>query len=616
LKKFLLLLSFIAVVTVGFSQGSPGNPGPGNWIILTSQAEVDSFPINFPISGTLDSNLAIAGDDISNLDSLASIHIINGNFSIGGVPSFLPPMPGTMSIGNLILSDISGLSNIDSIYGDLEIKKNPLLNSLSDLLNLNDITGSLIIEDNDGLTSLHGLEGITRVGHWFSIDNNDVLTDLSALQNIIEIDHFLFITNNTVLTDITGLLNIGTDYHDLIITGNPLLSMCSIESVCNFLELDSVLVLIENNATGCNSIQQIEDACNGICSSGDITFTSQQEVDDFPSLHPDCTEIDGALIVQGADITNLDSLAQITSCESLILGESAAGNPLLSNIDGLSNITNISVELRLMGNDALSSIAALSFENTFIDGVYIIDNDALLSLEGLENLDTLNILSIKENDALIDLNGLNNLSLIYLYIIIENNDALLNLSGLDSLTTISDHLYIVGNEVLSNIDALSNVTTLYAILKINDNAQLSDLNGLDNVDANTPVSVEVLNNPILSTCNNSFICAFLSDELNSSYIDSNAPGCNSVDDVLNACVNSIEEAAATQINIYPNPAHDYLMIDADDLQLSAIYIYNQLGQAMPLNGTRIIDVSAFPKGMYVVEVESENGIYRERIVVE
>jgi hypothetical protein len=37
---------------------------------------------------------------------------------------------------------------------------------------------------------------------------------------------------------------------------------------------------------------------------------------------------------------------------------------------------------------------------------------------------------------------------------------------------------------------------------------------------------------------------------------------------------------------------------------------------MPVSGTSTIDVSGFPKGMYVVEVESKNGVVRERIVVE
>lgn len=280
MKKLLLLIVLLFSIQFVNGQG-PGNPPMPAWIILTSQNEVDSFPINYPISGVLDSNLAIVGDDITNLDSLASIVTINGHLSIGGMPMVFPPVPTVMPIGNPLLLDISAFANLDSIHGGLFIMKNASLNSLSDLSGLDNIMGDLIIEDNDALTNLEGLEGITKVGHNFSIGKNENLSSIEALASITEIDFFLFVTDNPSLSNLNGLENI--DYETiwaLSITGNTILSECSVESICNDILLDSTNVDISNNALGCNSEAEVEAACT---TSLAVDELSEQSISIYPN---------------------------------------------------------------------------------------------------------------------------------------------------------------------------------------------------------------------------------------------------------------------------------------------------------------------------------------------
>lgn len=44
-----------------------------------------------------------------------------------------------------------------------------------------------------------------------------------------------------------------------------------------------------------------------------ITFSTQEQIDNFQTNYPGCTEIGGGVLIQGNDITNLDGLDVITS---------------------------------------------------------------------------------------------------------------------------------------------------------------------------------------------------------------------------------------------------------------------------------------------------------------
>lgn len=48
------------------------------------------------------------------------------------------------------------------------------------------------------------------------------------------------------------------------------------------------------------------------CLPEGITFTSQEQIDNFQINYPGCTEIEGDLIISGEDITNLEGLNMVT----------------------------------------------------------------------------------------------------------------------------------------------------------------------------------------------------------------------------------------------------------------------------------------------------------------
>ncbi len=94
------------------------------------------------------------------------------------------------------------------------------------------------------------------------IDNNDLLQDLSPLVGIETIGSNLFIINNESLGSLTGLDNIApASIIDLNIYNNPLLSGCEVASICDYLLSPNGEVNIYENAPGCNSPEEVEEAC-------------------------------------------------------------------------------------------------------------------------------------------------------------------------------------------------------------------------------------------------------------------------------------------------------------------------------------------------------------------
>src|SRR5258706_4919899 len=117
-------------------------------ISLTTQAEVDAFPVTYgctEITGTL----TISGADITHLDSLYFVTKVDGDLRIGSNPN---------------LTSLKGLSSLTYVgaggggpYPGLSITDNSSLINVSGLSKLTSITGALNISNNSSLTNLDSL---------------------------------------------------------------------------------------------------------------------------------------------------------------------------------------------------------------------------------------------------------------------------------------------------------------------------------------------------------------------------------------------------------------------------------------------------------------------------
>jgi hypothetical protein len=249
--------------------------------------------------------------------------------------------------------------------------------------------------------------------------------------------------------------------------------------------------------------------------AGDLTLSTQAEVDAFPATHS-CSEIIGTLTISGSDITNLDSLYLLARVGKLAILSNAnlsnidglsgltyaggvpggdpfsvtiSGNTVLSSLHGLSSLQNIGKGL-LIGGNGITSLNGLN-NLTSTGGVIQIDgNPSLVNLDGLNSLTSTGTFSgasmvIARNPSLVSLTGLNSLKSLPGRLIINSNNSLSSLNGLDSLTRIDGSLYLVSNPSLSNIDALSALTAIggsgESLLLISNNSLLTNLNGLSSL---------------------------------------------------------------------------------------------------------------------------------------
>jgi len=520
-------------------------------IIFTKQSQIDSFQINYPGCTEIEGFVDITGNDISNLKGLEVLTYIGGNVciekintllsltglhnitAIGGglniyeVPRLLnlkglnklssiggaltlniPDDPTDLSgLGNLntvgdsvlirtrSLKNLTGLNNLTSIGGTLRIEDCYSLTNLSALANLNYIGGDFWAEDNVVMVNLTGLNNLTSIGRDLYIEDYDRMVNLTGLNNVTSIGGKIYIEGNNGLTSLTGLENIDAgSINELCIFINTILSKCEVQSICEYLVSPNGKIVIYDNAPGCNSVEEIKEACESSCLPEGITFSSQAQIDNFKTSYPDCTDIGGDVEIVSSN-----------------------GNSI-SDLSGLNNITSIGGFLKIEGNEELTSLTGLDNVTYIGSDLSLIMNNSLTNLVGLDNLTSIGgDLSISGNENLSSLTGLINVAYIGEDLLIEYNRYLVNLTGLNNLTYVGENLWIKNNDALTS------------------------LTGLDNIDASYINNISIQNNSSLTYCEVLSMCNFIGFSSGNVDIYDNASGCNNLEEIANVCGVSVSD---------------------------------------------------------------------------
>jgi hypothetical protein len=295
-------------------------------------------------------------------------------------------------------------------------------------------------------------------------------------------------------------------------------------------------------------------------------------------------------------------------------------NTVLTSLTGLDNLTSIG-RLGINSNYALISLTALGNVTSIGGYISIGHNDALTNLIGLEGLTSIGGgIHIQANNALISLTGLDNVTSIGDNIHIEYNDALTSLTGLDNLTSIEGYLNIEYNDALTSLTALEGLASIGGYLFIRENDSLISLSGIDNIAAASIMRLYIYSNISLSSCEVLSICNYLANPGGEIEIHDNATGCNSQDEVEEACigVSVPNHNAEYDFSIYPNPTKGILNITYNNgAAIDEIIIYNQMGQKVFKGAVdnNTIDVSKLQQGMYVIEIRTSEFRIREKLIV-
>ena len=81
----------------------------------------------------------------------------------------------------------------------------------------------------------------------------------------------------------------------------------------------------------------------------------------------------------------------------------------------------------------------------------------------------------------------------------------------------------------------------------------------------------------------------------------------------------IVRSSVFDVRCFPNPAKNEVFISVKDGQIiKAVNIYTQIGQRVicKKGKTNSVDVSMLPHGMYIIEVEIDNGKVRSKLMIE
>lgn len=208
--------------------------------------------------------------------------------------------------------------------------------------------------------------------------------------------------------------------------------------------------------------------------NGSAYLSSQQEVDDFGAN--DYTHINGDLYITNIneDITNLDAFISLRVVqEHLILDYTD-----IDNLDGLNNLEYVGKGFDIRGAHNLLNVNALS--NLKDGGFLAISGTLLKDLEGLNNLQFTEGLSLQDNSNLENIDALSSVKNMFGYINIQRNNSLKNIDGLRSVTIASGY-HIRDNKALLNIDGLSNIVSLNGSVTIHSNPELVNIQGLYNL---------------------------------------------------------------------------------------------------------------------------------------
>lgn len=458
------------------------------------------------------------------------------------------------------------------------------------------------------------------------------------------------------------------------------------------------------------------------CLPEGIAFTSQAQIDSFQINYPNCTEIEGDVLIDdnvNTNIYNLNGLGVLNSIGGSLTieynshlkdltglaGIGSIGGDLrlsqnhsvvnligfeslisvggtvnisimydLMNLTGLNNLTSIGEHLYIQQNDLLTSLIGLDALTSVGGDVFLWFNRSLINLTGLEDLNSIGgSLGIYRNDDLINLSGLEglsyipgnleigndiyygNFSLISLSglqgltsiggnLLIARNYDLLSLTGLEGLTTIGGDFGFWSNQSLPNfigLDALSSIggdllignftlgwgggqslidfmgleglTSIGGDLVILANNSLRSLSGLENIEAGSISNLSILVNPNLSSCDIQSICDYLVAPNGLIWIEQNATGCNSQEEVEAACEVSLDETYfnKNQVSIYPNPSYSSITIEnySPDIN-SLLSVFNINGQKLEqqrITKTKtVIDLNQLPAGIYTLRITSDD----------
>lgn len=349
-----------------------------------------------------------------NLDGLINLETINN---------------GSLTIeNNNSLQNLEGLNNLSFIFNDLKISKNPVLQIENGFPELEEV-GDITITDNNQLVHLSGFNALHSSG-WVTIKNNPELQTITEFNG--EFDSIdVHIANNDHLQNI-DIFNNALSIR-LIVSTNEMLQ--SIKAAPN--AIGSVNLIIRNNP----SLINLHPYTGTNVSVFNFTFDNNDAFVqlDILDLFPNTTLFSNFIIEGNNLLTNILNIGAIENLHRLIIKD----NLILESIGDFDSLETIGYQLNISGNSEITNLNGLSNLTSIgpinynpPGGIDINNNASLNDISGMSNLiDIRGNLKIKGNNVLSTLEGIENINPTSISSITIQENPFLEVCNVESICT-------------------------------------------------------------------------------------------------------------------------------------------------------------------------------------
>ncbi len=556
---FLWIIGIICLFT------TPGFASEKFSLTFKTQSKIDAFPAMFPNLEIIEGSIKISGEDITDLSPLSSLKVIGGDLRITNCP---------------YLESLYGLHAVDSVYGSFGVGYCVRLKTIKHLkikfVGVNIRIGCAFLENLEGLEHIKSCQ-------WMDIARSGILNckGLDSLEHtaMFRIYYCDRIKNIEGLNSLKTADQFNVKYCPSIKSVHCPASLKRVNGSVVFYTNDSL-----KSITGFNGLEHIQ---------GSLYFSRCYQLNIINGFN-DLKTINERIHLSYN--TDLDFITGFQSLERIKESFEIEGSPNLFQISGFNNLKAIGEDFILDKTRNLYSLGHFEKLDTIYGKFYMIENTNITEIELFNNIDYIEevIISgcqkIQNIDFLYGLNKCESLGIL-------NCRSLKNLTGLENLKQVNNLLRIFNCDSINNIQALRNLETKH--LK----------------------QIHIAGNKNLSNCVVYAICEFLKINEKETLIQSNGTDCKDNEEAKALCTTlAIPETEVDQMaRIYPNPATDKIFVSLNDKTEGIFRLFSINGALLKEESTHarnyiLLDISDLKAGLYIGELSAANRTTRTKIV--
>ena len=510
-----LIITFVLFLFMGLQPAS-AQTHTGN-IAVTSQAQVDALRTTLAGDTRIDGRVRIGfntgeASNITDLSPFENITEITGILNIEVNPLLtnlmgltqLQSIRGSFGvINNAGLTSLGDFPALTMIGNNFEVDNNDNLTSLGDFPALRTISNNFVVENNENLISLGDLSALAMIGNNFVVENNENLISLGNLNALASIGDRFRVSGNAVLTSLGGFPMLTSIGSDIQVTDNALLQGCCVLKPFRSGGATAVSgsVTINNNAEGCRSTGEVNcDAFLRIAQGEVSTAATATEsmLDIFSTGRWQLSKPDtGAEWITSIADGSTSGVTSITGANDAFITITTTANT--SNRNRSTTLTLSAINT---AGDVLTDPPPVSIfftqrnDKTYGENVTVRNQN---EVEALRMLFTAEITRIDGNVTIGPESGMSDITDLSPFaaiteitddVLIHRNADLQNLTGLNQLQSIGGSFQVGartgsrGNPSLTSLDfsALESIGSFFSVSQNDALTSLGDFSALESID--------------------------------------------------------------------------------------------------------------------------------------